>query len=545
MGRIDSGKMEMKAKMRIKKINIICLALAGTLLMTLNAHAADQVEDNNGDLWVAGSKEQIYLLEQTVDEGNPILQIGSREGSQKEMTWQQAIGRLRGAVTIESELYLSFDDGTLMRFNGGYDFPPIPNDGQTEQLVVDAKQDQLYVLAGHDAFSNPENNQRATQPATAPSVASTSGGTRDSTWVVYKLTDGQWKYCCSLPNDLGINAQPMMIVENDFMDLFVRPDPFSDKLYHWSYDKNAWVSQPMIRLPQGASRIWAMSVRGVQAVIISRSVDNGEVLDLYHLIDDKLEKITTLSVEENVPLVFTGKYAISESPEQSMIVACNTGKKTIAITQWSAYGQLLGDSDLVPSMSVSETKYEPSTWVMMALSAGLLILVLMRKGADPQEITLPATMICSPFWRRGAAFVIDFMPAVILSTFIWWDYFKPAQYTSDFVTYFQQMQYDPKMLMINLFTSAVYVAYSILMDGVWGTTPGKRIFGLQIRQLRDVNSKPDWKSAALRNVIKMIELYYAPLLLVLFFTKYRQRLGDIIAGTIVVIADNEISERQK
>jgi uncharacterized RDD family membrane protein YckC len=525
--------MEIKTKM--KKIHRIWAVVLGVVLLASSVQAADETEPANGDLFVAGSKEQVYLIEQLMTGDGPMLQVGIRQKQSKEMLWQPVIGRLQGAVTIEDQLFLSFEDGTLMRYDGMYVFPQVPSNGQTEQMVVDARRDRLYVLASHDVFSDPSINGTSTKPASAPAkkAAAADDATKDSTWAVYQLVSGKWKYCCSLPNDLGINAQPMLIVENECMDLFVRPDPFSDKLYHWGYGKDVWVAQPLIELPKDSKRVWAMSIRGVQALVISRAVEDGEVLDLYHLVDDKLEKIVTLGVDEKTPLVLKGKYAISESPDQSMMVAYTTPKDgTVAVSQWSPYGQLLGDVDTV-TLTGRDSKYESSTWMMLALSLVLLVVVLTRKNNDPQELAIPMTMAIAPFWRRGAAFMIDFMPAVILSMIIWDDYFSQMKHTASLLEYLREVQHDQKMLMINFFVYGVYIVYSVVTEGVWGRTLGKRVMGLEVRELRDMSQRPRWVAVIWRNVLKVIELG-TPLILVMFFTRNRQRIGDMIGRTIVL-----------
>ncbi len=521
-------------KEKMKTMDYFRIAILGVLLLVSPVLAADESGTESNALWVGGSNEQIYLIEQGTTETGPVLRVGSQGKESKAMVWHEVIGRLKGAVTIEDQLFLSFEDGTLMRFNGSYVFPQIPAGGQVEQMVVDARRNRLYVLASHDGFSDPTADPNSTRPTTVPADKSGDEAGQDSTWAIYELSGGQWNYCCSLPNGLGINAQPMLVVENECMDLFVRPDPFSNQLYHWGYGKDVWVAGPKISLPEGSGRVWAMSIRGVQAVVISREVEGGDVLDLYHFIDDALEKIVTLGVDETTPLVLTGNYAISESPDQSMTIAYATSKKgVIAVSQWSAYGQPLGDTEMI-AISSEDSTYEPSTWVLMAISVGLFLLVMTRKSSGPQEIVLPAGMVFAPFWRRGAAFVIDFMPAVFLSMIFWWDYFAAMDQSANLLEYLQEVQHDSTMLMINFFVYSVYVGYSIVMEGLWGRTLGKRMMGLEVRQLTDMNQRPGWANVVGRNLIKVMELNFPPFLLVLFFTRNRQRVGDIVARTVVV-----------
>jgi uncharacterized RDD family membrane protein YckC len=84
---------------------------------------------------------------------------------------------------------------------------------------------------------------------------------------------------------------------------------------------------------------------------------------------------------------------------------------------------------------------------------------------------------------------------------------------------------------------AVYVAYFLVLEAVWSRTPGKLFQGLVIRQLD--GSPCGWRAALIRFACRIVEIN--PLLLgdlpaaiVILCTKRRQRIGDLLAGTVVV-----------
>jgi len=83
----------------------------------------------------------------------------------------------------------------------------------------------------------------------------------------------------------------------------------------------------------------------------------------------------------------------------------------------------------------------------------------------------------------------------------------------------------------------IYLGYFGLQDGAWSTTIGKRLFGLRIARLD--GTACGWRAALLRTVTRLIEvnpilLGGLPAGLMIAFSKRRQRLGDWIAGTVVV-----------
>jgi len=82
-----------------------------------------------------------------------------------------------------------------------------------------------------------------------------------------------------------------------------------------------------------------------------------------------------------------------------------------------------------------------------------------------------------------------------------------------------------------------YLAYFFLMEALWSRTVGKLFQGLVIRKLD--GTRCDWKAALIRSVLRIVEVN--PLLLgglpaglVIIATERKQRIGDLLAGTLVV-----------
>jgi uncharacterized RDD family membrane protein YckC len=75
------------------------------------------------------------------------------------------------------------------------------------------------------------------------------------------------------------------------------------------------------------------------------------------------------------------------------------------------------------------------------------------------------------------------------------------------------------------------VAWELLNDG---RTPGKAMLGLRV--VRDDGRRVDVGSSVLRNLLRLIELplAYAPGIVLVTLTRRHQRLGDLVAGTLVV-----------
>jgi uncharacterized RDD family membrane protein YckC len=88
-----------------------------------------------------------------------------------------------------------------------------------------------------------------------------------------------------------------------------------------------------------------------------------------------------------------------------------------------------------------------------------------------------------------------------------------------------------------LLTLAVYALYCFVWEAATGTTPGKHLLGCRVVDER--GGRPTLAQLALRNVLRVAELAAGMVLLfsvflVLVLSQRRQRIGDVLAGTIVV-----------
>lgn len=88
--------------------------------------------------------------------------------------------------------------------------------------------------------------------------------------------------------------------------------------------------------------------------------------------------------------------------------------------------------------------------------------------------------------------------------------------------------------------------YSALLEGALGTTLGKAAFGLRVR--RPDGTAPEVWRVLVRNVLRPLDLFppYTGALGIGFmaFSRDRQRLGDLIAGTVVVPSERPLEKKE-
>jgi uncharacterized RDD family membrane protein YckC len=88
--------------------------------------------------------------------------------------------------------------------------------------------------------------------------------------------------------------------------------------------------------------------------------------------------------------------------------------------------------------------------------------------------------------------------------------------------------------------ACVYLGYFLVFESLISRTPGKLLTGLVI--VRKDGSRISIRDAAIRTVLRVLEvnpalLGYATAAISIIFSKHHQRIGDRIAGTIVVPPD--------
>jgi len=132
---------------------------------------------------------------------------------------------------------------------------------------------------------------------------------------------------------------------------------------------------------------------------------------------------------------------------------------------------------------------------------------------------------------RTAAFAIDFFIQILtILLFMGMVYAINRQ-----MNYLGTMlQYSTLMAILIVFSFVVHFGYFIACEMLMnGQTIGKRIFGLRV--IRDNGQPIEFSQALIRGVIRStLDMLYVGLFVILFSQKHK-RVGDMAAGTIVVI----------
>lgn len=185
-----------------------------------------------------------------------------------------------------------------------------------------------------------------------------------------------------------------------------------------------------------------------------------------------------------------------------------------------------------PSMLVTLFQWVPITLAVVML----LVLFLRQRENVTRPFTLPPQLVPSQWVKRIAAFILDSMPFAMTATMI---VFPSSKSTDEILAMLEQARQGADVKELIIATSlwmGMYVIYAIIMEHFFAATVGKMLF--QMRVVGEGGQRAKLGAIVIRNVTKIIELF-AKFFTILFllwplFSRYRQRMGDIIARTAVV-----------
>ncbi len=168
---------------------------------------------------------------------------------------------------------------------------------------------------------------------------------------------------------------------------------------------------------------------------------------------------------------------------------------------------------------------EPQPWRLPPLTPG-------PTSPGPPPIPGPASQECQGVGPRALAQIIDSL--VILAFYLglgrlvagW----VPGGLTADGF----ELHGAPALAVIGL-TTVFWLAYFTVLEGLWqGQTLGKKLLGLRV--VRQDGSPMDLSTALTRSLLRLVDgqLGYLVGAVLVWTSPLKQRLGDRLAGTVVV-----------
>jgi uncharacterized RDD family membrane protein YckC len=124
--------------------------------------------------------------------------------------------------------------------------------------------------------------------------------------------------------------------------------------------------------------------------------------------------------------------------------------------------------------------------------------------------------------RRAVAIIIDMIVLGIVGWII-------AKFTGGTTSDGFEVTGAPAFLLF-----LIAMAYYVVMEVQWGGTLGKMALGLKV--VKESGEKLDWQASIIRNLLRIVDGFFFYLVgaIIVWTSKKKQRLGDMVAHTLVV-----------
>ncbi len=204
----------------------------------------------------------------------------------------------------------------------------------------------------------------------------------------------------------------------------------------------------------------------------------------------------------------------------------------LKLRQVTLTGDVIGPTPLKKQeISIADQAWRSLVTMATLVAATLMLVLLWRHDASKQPLKLKEPARLADALPRILAGLFDLVPAAILTSFI--VKVSPlAMHESHPMLTATMTGSVPFFVMLGIF-----FVYATLFEMFGGTTLGKALFGMRVTDLS--TEKPKAGAVVIRNLLKLLDLMAPPLLLLILVSPNRQRIGDILAKTIVIVEPEE------
>ncbi|MFQ5430662.1 MAG: RDD family protein, partial [Phycisphaerae bacterium] len=255
---------------------------------------------------------------------------------------------------------------------------------------------------------------------------------------------------------------------------------------------------------------------------------------------------------------WTALGAAREGTEHAMIDARVAGvgiaRGRLSVARLNHLGEVVfGSTDLTRSLLLRFSKLVPrlapvrrdadwgETLVLILLMVVFTWVLLSRREQIHRPAAVPPGLAIAPVWKRLVGGLVDLTPAFVVLA-VCTTFLKVSLLDLEDPVAAMEALDQPENARILQLTRAAFLASYGLWCLCWelatGSTPGKRLFGCHV--LGDDGTAPTTRQIVVRNLIRVVTMTLSPagplltILLMKWYTRNRQRLGDLIAHTIVV-----------
>lgn len=357
--------------------------------------------------------------------------------------------------------------------------------------------------------------------------------------------DGRnWKPGFDAPADLPLDAQAWVIMDGPRQHLFWCGPPGSADVRYARRENERWQNGPTLSFSHRVAAGYAGVLNKQLVFAAMLAADGGTELRCEPRVlapgADNWSTRPALQSADKKPLVLPKGSLVGGIGDN--LVLLKASAQGVAVGLWSpADGMPFKDFADVPIRKLpSELDPSDHSGEMIPVIVVMVIVTLIywvrRDSMNMPMLGAPGPAPIS-LDQRALAALIDLAPSLILVLVIWW---KPVSgfYVEVRAAEANHQAWPPMgpILLPWYVCIGLHAAYCSVFEILWSATPGKRLMRCAV--ISEQMDRPTALQIIVRNALRIVELdphlKVWPFMLVLFMTRNRQRLGDLLARTIVV-----------
>ncbi|HEY3242026.1 MAG TPA: RDD family protein [Phycisphaerae bacterium] len=487
-------------------------------------------------------------------------------------------GQVRQIVVVDQQLCVFYGDGAFQRYHlrmGQLPGVVLPRRAVPIAACVDAADPMLYAAVPADtavellsASPEPEDEDQSDEAAAsepAPMLAVSSAPSAETAGAVMgaaapstptalvRYENGQWLYDRELPADLYPDRPCWLSAEHHRVTCLFAASASGP--VQWAQSAGTdWTP------PEPAAALRAHEIVAVLPRLHSEG--SSQILSKGDAVIVALQRSGTIAVLRPFRLddgqwragePFVGLALPDHARADDLAAAALDGR--IALARLDAQGQVAvgvwpaegGAPSSAPQVvkalrPPSRPLLGPELRMLIAyaLLIGVASIVFARRREHIRHpAPLPAGQMPARPLRRIVAFALDVLiasPLLYICFLPWIESLSSTALDSDMLGARERTIWSENYFWPIVLASLAFSIYATVFEAAMGATPGKRVLNCQVVDER--GQRCGFRAALLRNLLRLLEFYpgfqFVPPLALVLFTPQRQRLGDLVAKTVVV-----------
>ena len=389
-------------------------------------------------------------------------------------------------------------------------------------------------------------------PSTAPTSSTSAPASRLSTTSAspelvflqpFQFAEGKWQPApAKLPEPLAFTSLAKdgrvltAVAGGRLYRIISTPDHDACEFAVWDNSTNkdlpAWRPIPLGTDLAGSKPIAMLTLAGKLAIVAAGPGDKQKIQLTLRVMEDPghFSKCTIRLGQKPYAWDSSSEPVAAGCGEQFELVWPRDGK--LMDSRCALNGQMKEPEEVPADTHEADAKAKQAyEYFLLGVFVIIVALLALRRQMLPKPFELSPRMIPGNLLKRGLAAFLDMLPWFGVAALVF------RVNSEDFKAPFGDPLPSNNLIYWQILWQSLYVVYCTLMETFLGATVGKLI--LRLRVVDDKGQRPNLRSVALRNLMKVIELLplvsQLPLLLLLpIISPYRLRIGDIMAHTFVI-----------